>query len=138
MLDGASNNTFEGKLRSTHCATALHGDYVLQLQRRPSLMLPCERSTRPRVWTLRCRCVYRPKFPIRGAFEPVFAKVPLTDRWSIIVLDTNILLEFLDIIQTFVSEAEQQRVPVLIIIPGAVIHELDAWVARIIRYINGN
>lgn len=54
------------------------------------------------------------------------AKVPLSDRLTIIVLDTNILLEFLDIIQTFVSEAEQQQLPVLIIIPGAVIHELDA------------
>jgi len=65
-------------------------------------------------------------------------QVPLTERWAIIVLDTNILLGFLDIIQTFVSEAEQQGLPVLIIIPGAVIHELDiqknrnnlSWFAR--------
>jgi len=65
-------------------------------------------------------------------------QVPLTERWAVIVLDTNILLDFLDIIQTFVSETEQQRLPVLIIIPGAVIHELDAqknrdnlsWFAR--------
>lgn len=56
-------------------------------------------------------------------------QVPLTERWAVIVLDTNILLEFLDIIQTFVSEAEQQRLPVLIIIPGAVIHELDVCAA---------
>ena len=59
----------------------------------------------------------------------MFVKVPLTERWAIIVLDTNILLGFLDIIQTFVSEAEQQGLPVLIIIPGAVIHELDMCVA---------
>lgn len=58
--------------------------------------------------------------------NPMSAKVPLSDRLTIIVLDTNILLEFLDIIQIFVSEAEQQQLPVLIIIPGAVIHELDA------------
>ncbi|KAF8450567.1 PIN domain-containing protein [Boletus edulis BED1] len=65
-------------------------------------------------------------------------QVPVTEQWAIVVLDTNILLEFLDIIQTFVSEAEQQRLPVLIIIPGAVIHELDvqknrdglSWLAR--------
>lgn len=55
--------------------------------------------------------------------------MPLTERWAVVVLDTNILLEFLDIIQTFVSEAEQQRLPVLIIIPGVVIHELDVCVA---------
>jgi len=58
----------------------------------------------------------------------MFAKVPLTERWAIIVLDTNILLEFLDTMQTFVSEAEQQQLPVLVIIPGAVIHELDACI----------
>jgi len=53
-------------------------------------------------------------------------QAPLTERWTVVVLDTNILLEFLDTIQTFVSEAEQQRLPVLTIIPGVVIHELDA------------
>ncbi|KAG9317424.1 hypothetical protein JVU11DRAFT_1623 [Chiua virens] len=65
-------------------------------------------------------------------------QVPLTEQYAVIVLDTNILLEFLDIIQTFVSEVEQQQLPVLVIIPGAVIHELDvqknrdrlSWFAR--------
>lgn len=68
----------------------------------------------------------------------MYVKVPLTDQWTIIVVDTNILLEFLDIVQTFVSEAEQHRLPVLIIIPGAVIHELDAWAACIIATLNDN
>lgn len=67
--------------------------------------------------------------PVVHLTDTMFAKVQLTERWAVIVLDTNILLEFLDVIQTFVSEAEQQELPVLIIIPGAVIHELDVWVA---------
>lgn len=58
-----------------------------------------------------------------------FVQVPLTEQWAVIVLDTNILLEFLDTIQTFVSDAEQHQLPVLLIIPGAVIHELDVCVA---------
>ncbi|KIJ70065.1 hypothetical protein HYDPIDRAFT_171975 [Hydnomerulius pinastri MD-312] len=65
-------------------------------------------------------------------------KGPLSEQLTIIVLDTNILLEFLDIVQTFVEEVEQQRLPVLLIIPGAVIYELDgqknrnhlSWFAR--------
>lgn len=93
-------------------------------------MLPFDLSMNSPIWTLRCRCVCRPKFPIHSFLtNSVFVKVPLTERWAIIVLDTNILLGFLDIIQTFVSEAEQQGLPVLIIIPGAVIHELDMCVA---------
>ncbi|KAF8845838.1 hypothetical protein BDN67DRAFT_303119 [Paxillus ammoniavirescens] len=63
---------------------------------------------------------------------------PLAEQSTIIVLDTNILLEFLDNVQTFVSEVEQQQLPVLLIIPGAVIYELDgqknrdglSWFAR--------
>ncbi|KAF9226571.1 hypothetical protein BS17DRAFT_794064 [Gyrodon lividus] len=63
---------------------------------------------------------------------------PLAEQLTIIVLDTNILLEFLDIVQMFVSEVEQQQLPVLLIIPGAVIYELDgqknrnglSWFAR--------
>ncbi|KAF9247316.1 PIN domain-containing protein [Melanogaster broomeanus] len=63
---------------------------------------------------------------------------PLAEQLTVIVLDTNILLEFLDIVQTFVSEVEQQQLPVLLIIPGAVIYELDgqknrnglSWFAR--------
>ncbi|KAH7914223.1 PIN domain-containing protein [Hygrophoropsis aurantiaca] len=63
---------------------------------------------------------------------------PLSEESTIVVLDTNILLEFLDVIQTFVDEIEAQNLPVFIIIPGAVIYELDgqknrdglAWFAR--------
>lgn len=62
----------------------------------------------------------------------------LSEQSTIIVVDTNILLEFLDVLQTFVSEIEQQGLPVLLIIPGVVIYELDSqknrdglsWFAR--------
>jgi rRNA-processing protein FCF1 len=44
---------------------------------------------------------------------------------TVVVLDTNILLDYLDVIQAFVAEIEEQGLPVLIIIPGVVIYELD-------------
>ena len=59
---------------------------------------------------------------------PITPQVPLSEQSTVIVLDTNILLEFLDIIQTFTSELEQQGLPIHIIIPGAVIYELDRLV----------
>ncbi|KAG6336856.1 hypothetical protein ID866_2252 [Astraeus odoratus] len=63
---------------------------------------------------------------------------PFSEQSIIIVVDTNILLEFLDVVQTFVAEVEQQALPVLLIIPGAVVYELDSqknrdglsWFAR--------
>ncbi|KAH7887648.1 PIN domain-containing protein [Phlebopus sp. FC_14] len=64
---------------------------------------------------------------------------PLSEQLTIIVLDTNVLLEFLNVVQTFVAEVEQRQLPVLLIIPGAVIYELDgqknrkdlSWFARL-------
>lgn len=50
---------------------------------------------------------------------------PLSEELTILVLDTNILLEFLEVIQAFVSEVEEQGLPVLLVIPGVVIYELD-------------
>jgi len=63
---------------------------------------------------------------------------PLSEELTIFVLDTNILLEFLEVIQAFVSEVEEQGLPVLLVIPGVVIYELDgqknreglSWFAR--------
>ncbi|KAG1892347.1 hypothetical protein F4604DRAFT_1698956 [Suillus subluteus] len=63
---------------------------------------------------------------------------PLSEELTVVVLDTNILLDYLDVIQTFVTEVEEQGLPVLIIIPGVVIYELDgqknrerlSWFAR--------
>ncbi|KAI0068791.1 hypothetical protein BV25DRAFT_1910536 [Artomyces pyxidatus] len=55
-----------------------------------------------------------------------------------LVLDTNIVLGHLDVLQQFVADAEAVDLPILIIVPGIVISELDgqknrkglAWAAR--------
>jgi rRNA-processing protein FCF1 len=65
-------------------------------------------------------------------------QAPLSEELTVVVLDTNILLDYLDVIQTFVTEVEEQGLPVMIIIPGVVIYELDgqknrerlSWFAR--------
>ncbi|KAG1806703.1 PIN domain-containing protein [Suillus plorans] len=65
-------------------------------------------------------------------------QAPLSEELTVVVLDTNILLDYLDVIQVFVTEVEEQGLPVLIIIPGVVIYELDgqknrerlSWFAR--------
>ncbi|KAG2056323.1 hypothetical protein BDR06DRAFT_952798 [Suillus hirtellus] len=65
-------------------------------------------------------------------------QAPLSEELTVVVLDTNILLEYLDVIQVFVTEVEERGLPVLIIIPGVVIYELDgqknrerlSWFAR--------
>lgn len=65
-------------------------------------------------------------------------QAPLSEELTVVVLDTNILLDYLDVIQAFVAEVEEQGLPVLIIIPGVVIYELDgqknrerlSWFAR--------
>ncbi|KAH6915346.1 PIN domain-containing protein [Coprinopsis sp. MPI-PUGE-AT-0042] len=54
------------------------------------------------------------------------------------VIDTNILLHQYEAIRTFVEDVEKAQVPVLIVVPGAVIYEIDglkkqtslAWPAR--------
>lgn len=65
-------------------------------------------------------------------------QAPLSEELTVVVLDTNILLDYLDVIQVFVTEVEERELPVLIIIPGVVIYELDgqknrerlSWFAR--------
>ena len=72
------------------------------------------------------------------ANKDVEMQAPLSENLSVIVLDTNVLLEYLDVVQTFVEEVESQSIPVLVIAPGAVIYELDgqknrgglSWFAR--------
>jgi len=65
-------------------------------------------------------------------------QAPLSEELTVVVLDTNILLDYLDVNQVFVTEVEERGLPVLIIIPGVVIYELDgqknrerlSWFAR--------
>lgn len=76
-------------------------------------------------------------YPLANLREQVLiiTQGPLSEQSAVVVLDTNILLEFLDIIQTFVSEVEQHGLPVYIIIPGAVIYELDRLVAACVTFL---
>ncbi|KAG0709744.1 PIN domain-containing protein [Suillus ampliporus] len=70
--------------------------------------------------------------------EDVEMQAPLLEELIVVVLDTNILLDYLDVIQAFVAEVEEQGLPVMVIIPGVVIYELDgqknrerlSWFAR--------
>ena len=48
-----------------------------------------------------------------------------TDETTHIVLDTNILLGFLDVVQRFADCLEKYGLPALFVIPGIVIDELD-------------
>ena len=42
-----------------------------------------------------------------------------------IVLDTNILLGYYEALRTFVEDVERTEVPVVVVIPGIVVQELD-------------
>ena len=44
---------------------------------------------------------------------------------SVLVLDTNMLLGYLEMLQRFVAEVEGMELPLVVIVPGAVIYELD-------------
>ncbi|KAG6831133.1 hypothetical protein H0H92_012558 [Tricholoma furcatifolium] len=74
----------------------------------------------------------------RLANEDVEMQAPVSESSTFLVLDTNILLHHFDAITQFVEDAERLSVPVLIVIPGVVIYELDgqknrdglAWFAR--------
>ncbi|GLB33915.1 putative large family of predicted nucleotide-binding domains containing protein [Lyophyllum shimeji] len=72
------------------------------------------------------------------ANEDVEMHAPLAESSTFLVLDTNILIHHFDVITQFVEDAERQSLPLVVIIPGAVIYELDgqknrdglAWFAR--------
>jgi rRNA-processing protein FCF1 len=44
------------------------------------------------------------------------------------VTDTNILLHHFEVLAQFVDEVERGSLPVIVIVPGAVIYELDGCV----------
>ncbi|KAF9476505.1 hypothetical protein BDN70DRAFT_907640 [Pholiota conissans] len=72
------------------------------------------------------------------ANEDVEMKAPLSELAVFLVLDTNILLHHFEVLAQFVDDVEQQSLPLIVIVPGAVIYELDgqknrdglAWFAR--------
>ncbi|KAF9464448.1 PIN domain-containing protein [Collybia nuda] len=63
---------------------------------------------------------------------------PLSESSTFLVLDTNILLHHFDVLAQFIEDAEKLSLPVIVVVPGAVIYELDgqknrdglAWFAR--------
>ncbi|KAJ7638953.1 PIN domain-containing protein [Roridomyces roridus] len=63
---------------------------------------------------------------------------PVGERPTCLVMDTNILLDHLGMLQRFTEDVEKRRLPILLIIPGAVLNELDGlkknerlgWFAR--------
>ncbi|KAF8076505.1 PIN domain-containing protein [Lyophyllum atratum] len=72
------------------------------------------------------------------ANEDVEMQAPLSESSTFVVIDTNILLHHFDVITQFLEDVERQSLPVIVVIPGIVIYELDgqknrdslAWFAR--------
>ncbi|KAJ7665504.1 PIN domain-containing protein [Mycena rosella] len=71
--------------------------------------------------------------------QDVEMQAPIDDNdTTCLVVDTNILLEHLSLLQQFVRDVERARLSILVIIPGAVLNELDGqkksdrlgWFAR--------
>ena len=48
-------------------------------------------------------------------------------------MDTNIFLHHFEVLTQFVEDVERLSLPVIVIVPGAVIYELDGWVLLHIR-----
>lgn len=59
------------------------------------------------------------------------SQAPLSESGAFVVVDTNILLHDFDVLVQFIEDAERENVPVVIIIPGVVIQELDGCVILI-------
>jgi len=53
-------------------------------------------------------------------------EAPLSEGSTYLVVDTNILLQYFDVFRRFVEDAESYKLPVIVVIPGVVIYELDA------------
>ncbi|KDR83639.1 hypothetical protein GALMADRAFT_235946 [Galerina marginata CBS 339.88] len=72
------------------------------------------------------------------ANEDVEMQAPLSEFSTYLVVDTNILLHQFEVLAQFVDDVEKLSLPVIVIVPGAVVHELDgqknrnglAWFAR--------
>ncbi|KAG6873743.1 hypothetical protein C0995_011562 [Termitomyces sp. Mi166 len=70
--------------------------------------------------------------------QDVEMTAPLSESSTLLVLDTNILIHHFDVLSQFVNDAERYSLPVVVVIPGVVVYELDgqknrdglAWFAR--------
>lgn len=52
----------------------------------------------------------------------------VSEELIFIILDTNIILHYLEVIDDFIADIQTLSLPMMIIIPGAVINELDGYV----------
>ncbi|TFK75805.1 hypothetical protein BDN72DRAFT_809450 [Pluteus cervinus] len=64
------------------------------------------------------------------ANDDIEMQAPPSRNSLFLVLDTNILLHYFEPITQFVEDVERLSVPILIIIPGIVVHELDGQKQR--------
>ncbi|KAJ7180215.1 PIN domain-containing protein [Mycena crocata] len=70
--------------------------------------------------------------------QDVEMQAPVDESTTCLIVDTNILLQHLRLLQQFVRDVERAALPILVIIPGAVLNELDGqkksdrlgWFAR--------
>jgi hypothetical protein len=65
---------------------------------------------------------------LRTAAVAYFFQAPLSEHATFLVTDTNILLHHFEVLAQFVDEVERNSLPVIVIVPGAVIYELDGCV----------
>jgi hypothetical protein len=54
----------------------------------------------------------------------------VSQELSLLVVDTNILLGHFEMLQQFIADVEGLSLPLMVIIPGIVIHELDGCVVE--------
>ena len=52
----------------------------------------------------------------------------VSEELIFIILDTNIILHYLEVIDDFIADIQTLSLPMMIIIPGVVINELDGYV----------
>ena len=57
----------------------------------------------------------------------------VSEELIFIILDTNIILHYLEVIDDFIADIQTLSLPMMIIIPGAVINELDGYVTLHLR-----
>lgn len=75
---------------------------------------------------------------IQAIANDVEMKPPPSESGVYLVVDTNILLGYYEALRTFVEDVEKTEVPVVVVVPGIVVQELDrqknreklAWPAR--------
>lgn len=65
---------------------------------------------------------------LRTTAVAYFFQAPLSEHAAFLVTDTNILLHHFEVLAQFVDEVERNSLPVIVIVPGAVIYELDGCV----------